>query len=85
MAGTTELGLARSSGPRRGRAEVWPPGSREADQPLQAACAFEGFRDSYGGTPFLKNFLTESLKPAQGLDAKHTKVEGWREEPPDSC
>ena len=75
----------RSSGPRHGRAEVWPPGSREADQPLQAASAFEGLRDPYGGIPFFKNFLMESLKPAQGLDAKRTRVKGWHEEPPDSC
>lgn len=57
-------------------AEVWPPGSGE---PLQAASAFEGFRNSYGGTPFFKNFLTERLKPAQGLVAKRTEVkEGAR-------
>lgn len=78
-AGTRELRLARRPGPRRGRAEVWPPGSGEAEQPLQAASAFEGFRNSYGGTLFFKNFLTERLKPAQGLVAKCTEVkEGVR-------
>lgn len=76
VVGTTKLGLAWSPGPRHGWAEVWPPGSGEADQPLQAVSAFEGFRDAYGGTPFFKNFLTESLKPAQALVAKRTEVKG---------